>query len=249
MASKRQNMFHKNKTQETTENVNFSRPSTSQSPRSGGSSSGGNSTTAVATPPQPSTPAAPNNTPSTPVVASKPGSTPSAPTKQNRHAPIQLSHLQSYLSGLGVQNQGQGSASSGQQVDLSSSITTESLQAILNDPGLVRELQRHLPSLGSDASQQEQLRSTLASPQFQQASQLGPVVSQFEVGADAVSAANQGNMEEFVRALQAATISSGSGQEDKKKEEETPKKSDSSTDEKKKKKKKPNEEEDMEEDN
>lgn len=40
-----------------------------------------------------------------------------------------------------------------------------------------------------------------------QSGQLGPVVSQFEVGSEAVSAANQGNMEDFVRALQAATIS------------------------------------------
>lgn len=40
-----------------------------------------------------------------------------------------------------------------------------------------------------------------------QSGQLGPVMSQFDVGPDAVSAANQGNMEEFVRALQAASIS------------------------------------------
>lgn len=61
------------------------------------------------------------------------------------------------------------------------------------------------------------MRSTLQSPQFQQAvsmfstalqsGQLGPIVSQFEVGADAVQAANQGNMEEFVKALQNASIS------------------------------------------
>lgn len=40
-----------------------------------------------------------------------------------------------------------------------------------------------------------------------QSGQLGPVVSQFEVGEEAVSAAAQGNMEEFVKALQAANIS------------------------------------------
>ncbi|CAB0016647.1 unnamed protein product [Nesidiocoris tenuis] len=101
-------------------------------------------------------------------------------------------------------------------IDLSSSVNPESLQAILNNPEFVRELSRHLPSQGDNT--QEDLRSTLASPQFQQAlsmfstalqsGQLGPVVSQFEVGNEAVSAANQGNMEEFVRALQAATISS-----------------------------------------
>lgn len=40
-----------------------------------------------------------------------------------------------------------------------------------------------------------------------QSGQLGPVVQQFEVGPEAVDAANQGNMEEFVKALQKASIS------------------------------------------
>jgi hypothetical protein len=35
-----------------------------------------------------------------------------------------------------------------------------------------------------------------------QSGQLGPVVQQFEVGTDAVAAANQGDLEQFVRALQ-----------------------------------------------
>ena len=48
-----------------------------------------------------------------------------------------------------------------------------------------------------------------------QSGQLGPVVSQFEVGSEAVNAANQGNMEDFVRALQAATISQAEGTETK----------------------------------
>lgn len=53
-------------------------------------------------------------------------------------------------------------------VDLSAAITPESLQAVLSDPSRVRDLQQHLPSVGSQGNQQEQLRSTLASPQFQQ---------------------------------------------------------------------------------
>jgi len=40
-----------------------------------------------------------------------------------------------------------------------------------------------------------------------QTGQLGSVVQQFDLGEGAVSAANQGNMEEFVRALQQANIS------------------------------------------
>lgn len=53
-------------------------------------------------------------------------------------------------------------------VDLSSAITSESLAAVVNNPSVVEELQPHLPSTGTDGSRQEQLRSTLASPQFQQ---------------------------------------------------------------------------------
>lgn len=54
-------------------------------------------------------------------------------------------------------------------VDLSSAITTDSLQAVLNDPNMVQNLQQHLPSVGS-GNVQEHLRSTLASPQFTQVS-------------------------------------------------------------------------------
>jgi hypothetical protein len=56
-------------------------------------------------------------------------------------------------------------------VDLSSALTTENLQALLGDPKLVRELHQHLPSgIGGNPPPpaSEQLRSTLASPQFQQ---------------------------------------------------------------------------------
>jgi len=57
-------------------------------------------------------------------------------------------------------------------VDLASSLTVENLQAMLADPATVRELQRHLPALGDSgaATETEQLRSTLQSPQFQQVS-------------------------------------------------------------------------------
>ncbi|XP_049830032.1 proteasomal ubiquitin receptor ADRM1 homolog isoform X4 [Schistocerca gregaria] len=105
-------------------------------------------------------------------------------------------------------------------VDLASTITSENLQTLLRNTELVTELLQHVPSVEESSSTvppSEQLRSTLASPQFQQAlsmfsaalqsGQLGPVVQQFEVGPEAVDAANQGNMEEFVKALQKASIS------------------------------------------
>ncbi|KAK7863736.1 hypothetical protein R5R35_011142 [Gryllus longicercus] len=144
----------------------------------------------------------------------------SAPTTTTAAAPtstssggqpaIQLSDLQNFLSGLSApQPGGQGSG-----VDLAQAITTDNLSTVLVEPGLAEALQQHLPAVaaiaGSGAGQtaSDQLRSTLSSPQFQQSGQLGPVMQQLEVGPEAVDAANQGNMEEFVRALQRASLGS-----------------------------------------
>ncbi|PNF24997.1 hypothetical protein B7P43_G07960 [Cryptotermes secundus] len=69
-----------------------------------------------------------------------------------------------------------------------------------------------------------------------QSGQLGPVVQQFEVGAEAVDAANQGNMEEFVKALQKASINKEDedkqpgGDEKCKKKDERSKKGDDADD-------------------
>ncbi|KAF6213350.1 hypothetical protein GE061_011069 [Apolygus lucorum] len=221
------------------------RSSSSTSASATNSSSGATSVTSApsattpAAPATPKTPATPANAsipkPSRPQAPQKPA--PTAQTAGDRDSLIQLSQLQNYfMQNMETSGQAAGSATG---VDLSTSVNQESLQAILQNPEFVRELQRHLPSMGDNS--QEDLRSTLASPQFQQAlsmfstalqsGQLGPVVGQFEVGNEAVSAANQGNMEEFVRALQAATISAASPQvkdEEKevKQEEKKPKKDD-----------------------
>lgn len=95
-------------------------------------------------------------------------------------------------------------------VDLSSALTTEALSGILNDSEALNQLQEHLPDVGG--SRQDQLRSTLQSPQFQQAvsmfssalqsGQLAPVVEQFSVNPEAVSAASQGDLQGFVQALE-----------------------------------------------
>lgn len=71
-------------------------------------------------------------------------------------------------------------------------------------------MQNHLPAVDGDVP--DQLRSTLQSPQFHQAvsqfssalesGQLGPVVSQLAVNPEAVAAAAQGNMHDFVKALE-----------------------------------------------
>lgn len=71
----------------------------------------------------------------------------------------------------------------------------------------------------------QQLKETLGSPQFQQAlsmfsnalgsGQLGPVISQFKLNDDAVSAANSGDLEQFVKALEKASIKDSKEGDDK----------------------------------
>lgn len=57
-----------------------------------------------------------------------------------------------------------------------------------------------------------------------QSGQLGPVVSQLAVNAEAVAAASQGNMRDFVRALEknAAAAKPGESSEKEEKKEESP---------------------------
>ncbi|KAF4523485.1 hypothetical protein B566_EDAN004554 [Ephemera danica] len=127
------------------------------------------------------------------------------------------------------------SPASDEAVDLTNVLTIENLNEMLTDPNVVRALQPHLPPKEESGSktetQSERLLSALRSPQFQQSlrmfgaamqsGQLGPVMQQFGVGTDAVNAANQGNMEQFVRSLEQAT-QSGEATSETKPEEQSP---------------------------
>lgn len=180
---------------------------------------------------------------STPVNTTQPA-TPRAPRKENNSgestesstpAPagstdasrVLLSELQNYLAGI---NTG-GASGSKHNVDLSTSLNSESINSILSDPDRLEALQAHLPNIDDEGKPLEpnavkqQLKDTLASPQFQQAlsmfsnalqsGQLGPVVSQFKLSDDAVSAANSGDLEQFVKALEKASITEDSSAKDK----------------------------------
>ncbi|XP_025410453.1 proteasomal ubiquitin receptor ADRM1 homolog [Sipha flava] len=133
---------------------------------------------------------------------------------------IQLRDLQSMLSGL---TSAQGTTDK-PPVDLSAAMDVENLQSVIENTGAISQLAQHLPTAESSSdstptsqSTPDNLKDTITSPQFRQAvsmfsnalqtGQLGSVVQQFDLGEGAVSAANQGNMEEFVRALQQANIS------------------------------------------
>jgi len=140
--------------------------------------------------------------------------------QEQRATGIQLRDLQSMLSGL----TGAQGTTEKPPVDLSAAMDMENLQSVIENTGALSQLAQHLPTpeSTSDATPTSQstpdnLKDTITSPQFRQAvsmfsnalqtGQLGSVVQQFDLGEGAVSAANQGNMEEFVRALQQANIS------------------------------------------
>lgn len=163
---------------------------------------------------QPATPRAPRKGPNS---GSTEAATPS--TGSNTEASrVLLSELQNYLAGISA-------GGSKQSVDLSTSLNSDSINSILSDPELLKSLQDHLPNINEtddekkpldSNSVKQQLKDTLASPQFQQAlsmfsnalqsGQLGPVVSQFKLSDDAVLAANSGDLEQFVKALEKTSI-------------------------------------------
>ncbi|XP_046383884.1 proteasomal ubiquitin receptor ADRM1 isoform X1 [Ischnura elegans] len=195
----------------------MSRPSSSQASRStsgGTSGASASSSTSSVTPTVTTTsaqPSATSNTQSTTAPMDTSTAAVDSSSASGSQSAIQLRDLQNFLSELNVPTSEENKC----QVDLSSALSSESLQAALANPAIVRELQTHLPAIsGSELQPSEQLRATLHSPQFQQAlgmfstalqsGQLGPVVQQFEVGDEAVTAAEQGNVEAFVKALQGA---------------------------------------------
>lgn len=200
----------------------------SSSSGGGGASASSGSSSTPATASSDSAPSAPTaaasatsgsgstSTPTSSRTSSKPPSSKgnASETAQN---PIQLNDLRNFLSTLSSFPEGDQR----QSVDLAAGLNTESIQPLLSNPAVVRELQQHLPSPIEDSGDpQERLRLTLTSPQFQQAlssfsdalqsGQIGHVINQFDVDENAVSAANRGSMEDFVRALQRTSIGSPS---------------------------------------
>lgn len=89
----------------------------------------------------------------------------------------------------------------------------------------------HLPSIETSDNAKKQLKDTIQSPQFQQAlssfstalqsGQLGPVVSQFQLNSEAIAAANTGDLEQFVKALEKNGNPSAKNAEKKEKSDET----------------------------
>ncbi|XP_072304840.1 proteasomal ubiquitin receptor ADRM1-like isoform X2 [Eucyclogobius newberryi] len=111
-------------------------------------------------------------------------------------------------------------------VDLASVCTPEMMAPILANAEVQQRLMPFLPSGESLPQSADQIQNTLSSPQFQQSmsmfssalasGQLGPLMSQFGLPAEAVDAANKGDVEAFAKAMQ---DSKGDGK-DKKNDDE-----------------------------
>ncbi|XP_050039549.1 proteasomal ubiquitin receptor ADRM1-like isoform X1 [Dermacentor andersoni] len=160
------------------------------------------------------TTAAAASTPTTTAGSSSGGAAASGPA-------IQLSDLQSILSGIKVPpSESTGAEASKEQsvnVDLSTAINMEVLQPLLDNKELMSRVEKLLPATiesGKQPDVSELLQDTIKSPQFQQAlsmfstalqsGQLGPLMQQFGMDDSVVAAANSGDMAQFVKALQAS---------------------------------------------
>ncbi|KAK4884350.1 hypothetical protein RN001_000621 [Aquatica leii] len=180
-----------------------------------------------------------NTTPTTTAETTQPNNrTPQSTTDTaaSISSPIQLTDLQNFLQGIAP------TSADHQSVDLSTALTSDALSGLLSNSEAIQQLENHLPAIGG--STEEQLRSTLASPQFQQAvqqfssalesGQLGPIVSQLSVNPEAVAAASQGNMADFVKALEKSNKESADqsseNKDAKKKSDKDAKKEDSKDD-------------------
>jgi len=175
--------------------------------------------------------ATPLTTPVTPsTVSSVPtAGTPATPLTTGTPSLGNLTNLQQILSGIQVPDSALGispAASQGQaekpSVDLSEGLSTDVLQPILSNAEFMLQLREYLPPLERTEPADKWVRDTVQSPQFSQAlsvfsaalesGQLGPLIQQFGLGAEAVEAAQRGDMEGFIVALQ--------NQEDKKKNDD-----------------------------
>lgn len=191
-----------------------SRVQSSPGPR-GGSSSSSSSTPAA---PRPVTAAAlPSQTTTSTATPTTTSQTATSPTtagtttsSSSARPTIQLSDLQNILSGLGGEA---GGAEGGEAIDLTTAVTPEAMLPILANADVQAKLIPHLPEGESLPKTEAELRNTITTPQFQQAlqsfsaalasGQLGPLMTQFDLGEDAAAAAASGDVEGFVKAMQA----------------------------------------------
>ncbi|KAK3588599.1 hypothetical protein CHS0354_001924 [Potamilus streckersoni] len=137
------------------------------------------------------------------------GGTTSSGASSSQRQQIQLSDLQNILSSMKVPT-----GQSDESLDLAKALKPEAMIPILANPEVQQRLIPYLPEGEALPKTEQELRNTISSPQFQQAlssfsaalqsGQLGPLMTQFGLGEDVANAAAQGDLDAFVKAMQAA---------------------------------------------
>ncbi|CAG5109888.1 Oidioi.mRNA.OKI2018_I69.chr2.g4361.t1.cds [Oikopleura dioica] len=134
-----------------------------------------------------------------------PGATPGGASTPGA---AQLSDLQSILTRLG----GAASPSAAAPIDIAEAMRSEDLIPMLADEKIREALMKHLPEGNTIPKTEAELKETIHSPQFKQATQafshalstgqLGPVLKQFGISDAACEAATKGDVAGFAKAMQ-----------------------------------------------
>ncbi|XP_035453514.1 proteasomal ubiquitin receptor ADRM1 isoform X1 [Spodoptera frugiperda] len=186
-------------------------------------------------------------------TATPPNTATAAQPRDGAGGQIYLSDLQRYFSGLGNAppegDAGAGGAATaggaagaagaggaagvaGARVDLAAALSSPEVVTTATAPGNASRLTPHLPP-ASPGAPQDDVRTTLLSPQFAQAAnqfssaltsgQMGPVISQFGLPSEVTAAANTGDMQSFFKSLENTSNTSDKPKEEDKKKDEKPK--------------------------
>jgi len=142
-------------------------------------------------------------------------------TKSSTEPKMQFSEFQNIL---GTLAQGGSRA----ELDLADIISLDVMAPILANKSIQEKLVQHLPESDILPKNEQELRATLTAPQFKkamssfgsalQSGQLGPLLQQFNLPENVQSAAAQGNLEAFAKAMEEYALAKK--QKDLKKEED-----------------------------
>lgn len=155
-------------------------------------------------------------TSSSPSTAAPTSGTTAGTSGGPKGGPIQMSALSNILANLssGTPTEGAGGAAAAAKpaIDLYDIMTTENLIPILGNKDVQESLRAHLPDGSTLPASEKELRDSIQSPQFRQAvstfsvalqsGQLGPVLAQFGLPEEAITAANQGDLQTFAQAME-----------------------------------------------
>lgn len=127
---------------------------------------------------------------------------------------MQFSEFQSILGNIAT--------STRSDLDLSEVLSLDVMAPILSNKQIQEKLMQHLPESDILPKTEHELRTTLSTPQFKramssfshalQSGQLGPLLQQFGLPESVCTAAQQGNLEAFAKAMEDFAKSKGGKQ-------------------------------------